>query len=72
MSVIICHPAFYFHYSVDNNREYLFEVVTSTRTFLFQVIILDGRKLACVASVSSRGSSRKLGQGPKKKMLVVN
>ena len=45
MSVIICHPAFYFHYSVDNNREYLFEVVTSTRTFLFQVIILAGLKL---------------------------
>jgi len=45
MSVIMCHPAFYFHYSVDNNREYLFEVVTTTRTFLFQVIILDGRKL---------------------------
>ena len=45
MSVFICHPAFYFHYSVDNNREYLFEVVTSTRTFLFQVIILDDLKL---------------------------
>ena len=45
MSVIMCHPAFYFHYSVDNNREYLFEVVTSTRTFLFQVIILDDLKL---------------------------
>ena len=45
MSVIICHPAFYFLSSVDNNREYLFEVVTSTRTFLFQVIILDDLKL---------------------------
>ena len=45
MSVIICHPAFYFHNSADNNREYLFEVVTSTRTFLFQVIILDDLNL---------------------------